>query len=98
MSCEPVLPTPLRHKIAGWNLPAPIELALLEEVYRHLQNDPVGAGTVVRAFEFSTAYENTEYGFFAHYALRAGDGGHIVVLDMDIEPVTRCSCELDEPK
>jgi hypothetical protein len=92
MSYEPVLPNPVRHKIAGWNLPPSIELALLEELERHLAlARPTCTETLVSCFEFypPDPPNGGQYGFYVQYSIRLYRDV-LAVLDMSID---FCPCQ-----
>jgi hypothetical protein len=85
MNYEPVLPGPLRHKIAGWNLPPTIELNLLEEVHRHVVDNLSSADeTTVRVFELSGGTADDPYGFYVQYTIQVYRN-ILSLLDIDIE-------------
>jgi hypothetical protein len=92
MSYAPVLPSPLRHKIAGWNLPVLIELELLEQLGRHIEQLPAEPGRCSRYFEFYATENNHEYGFCVRYTAKAS-GNDLVLLDMDIDSLEDWSHE-----
>ncbi len=86
MSCEQRLPTPLRHKIAGWNLPSQVRLTLLEAIGDHLNATQASGATSVRTFDVCAGDGIAVCDFFVRYTTRM-DGGQTVLLDIDIEYV-----------
>ena len=86
MTYEPVLPTPLRHKIAGWNLPRSVELELLESVRRQLESSSSNAGDAVHTFEFSASDGVAGYDFFVWFRSKIYQD-KLAIVDMDITPV-----------
>jgi len=85
MNYEPVLPGPLRHKIAGWNLPPTVELTLLEEVRRHILDNLPSPGTgVLRTFDFSGGTTDNPYDFCVQYTIQVYKD-LISLLDINIE-------------
>ena len=84
MSCDQKLPTPLRHKIAGWNLPPQVRLTLLEAIGRHLSTTQAIGTTSVRTFDVCAGDGTAVCEFFVRYTTREDDG-QTVLLDIDVE-------------
>jgi hypothetical protein len=86
MNCMPVLPVPLRHKIAGWNLPPAVELALLEQLRDRIVDDvPVPGQSVVRSLEFSACDPpDGLFRFYVQYTVRM-HRNVVALLDVSID-------------
>ena len=99
MSYALALPDPVRHKIAGWNLPPFVELVLLEAIEQHAISNQKTKGSTVRTLEVSASEPGSEitYGFYVYYTGTVR-GEHWVFLDIDIECLPDCSCERWNPE
>ena len=99
MSYALALPDPVRHKIAGWNLPPFVELVLLEAIEQHALSNQRTKRNSVCTMEFSTSDPGSGvmYGFYVYYT-GIVCGEHWVFLDIDIQYLPQCSCETQRPE
>ena len=92
MNFAPEIPTPLRCKIAGWNLPTSIEITLFEALQSSIAKCDSTEWPTVHCFEFSANDGKCSHGFYVHYVARTGRD-RVAAIDIDIDRITNCEAD-----